>query len=146
MSFLQDLQSKIKNPNCTVILPESDQERILLAAAQIVKKGIAIPVLVGKEDKIKELASQLKIDLNGIQFVDNQDEEIIQDVITKYHSINNLFSEKSLRRKVKNSLNFAAMCVAIEMYDCLAAGVYYSTGDVILSAQSLIGTQDNIQT
>lgn len=146
MSFLEELQLRISNSECTVVLPETDQGKILLAAERIVEKKIAIPVLLGKEETIQELAYNLKVNLSGAQFIDYEDEEIICDLIQKYLSVNNQFSEKALRRKMKNPLNFAAIAVAVGMFDCLAAGVHYSTGEVILTAQSLIGTQENIET
>lgn len=78
--------------------------------------------------------------------IDHTDEQVREDVIAAFLSVSPDFSEKALKRKFKYPLNFAAALVRLKKADCLAAGIDYSTGEVLLASQSFIGMQEGIET
>ncbi|HEX7942480.1 MAG TPA: phosphate acyltransferase, partial [Gemmatimonadaceae bacterium] len=53
-----------------IVFPEGDEPRIIRAAAQLVEEGIAYPILLGDEMKIRDLANLHRVSLDGITLED----------------------------------------------------------------------------
>ncbi len=144
--FMSKLLERAKAAPKKIIFPESDNEKVLQAARKVLDIGIAFPILVGKKESIEKLASGLGISTKGFNYIDNSDEIVITGTINEYLAISSEFSEKTLNRKMKDSLNFAAAVVKIGGADCLAAGIDHTTGEVIMASQMFIGMEEGIQT
>jgi phosphotransacetylase len=48
MDFLSEQAKRIQHSSTRVVFPEGNDERIINAATQIVSRGIAAPILLGK--------------------------------------------------------------------------------------------------
>ena len=70
MDIWSILENKIKGKNITIVYPESNDERILGAAARHAKDGLLVPVLVGEVEATKALAKEKGIDLGDIEIID----------------------------------------------------------------------------
>jgi phosphate acetyltransferase len=125
-----------------VVFPESTEERIIKAARKLVDEKIAVPYLIGDADQIKSRAKEINVSTEGFNLVSQSNEAENQRLIRDYLVVNSEYSEKSLTRKIVNPLSYAAMMVKAGHADCLAAGVTYSTGDVILAAMQMIGMEE----
>ena len=49
-----------------VVFPEGEDPKIMRAAQILVDEGIAIPILLGRKDRVRAMAEELGIDLDGI--------------------------------------------------------------------------------
>lgn len=134
-----------QNPK-SIIFPESDNAKVLEAARKATDLGVAFPILVGNKAAIEAFARENGISTEGFQFLDYADEAALSAVIQKYLEQSSELSEKALLRKCKDPLYFAAACVKIGEADCLAAGNTYTTGEVIIASQMMIGMQEGIET
>lgn len=54
-----------------IVLPEGDNPVILRAAHEVAREGIAKPLLLGNEEKIRSLARELQVSLEGVEILDN---------------------------------------------------------------------------
>lgn len=73
MAFVDELLNKAKAASKTIVLCEGEDKRVVDAAAQIVKDGIAKIILIGSDDDIK--ASGSSADLSGVTIVDPAKDE-----------------------------------------------------------------------
>lgn len=146
MDFKSRLLQKAVTAPKRVVFPEGGEEKILRAAYQVKQMGIAYPIIIGKEETIAAFAGELGISLEGFTIVDHAKEEKCEQYINEFLKINTDFSPASLKRKLKNPLYFAAMMVKLGEADCLAAGIGYTTGEVILASQTIIGLEEGIST
>ena len=64
-NLVEVLKERAKKLGKTIILPETEDERVLRAAEKVLAEGIAKVALVGSEKKIKEDAEKLGISLEG---------------------------------------------------------------------------------
>jgi phosphate acetyltransferase len=78
--------------------------------------------------------------------VNHIDEEKVEQYANEFVKIDPMFSVKSIKRKLKNPLNFAAMMVRFGEADAILAGLTNTTGDVIMSCQMIIGLAEGIST
>ncbi len=144
--FISILLERARRAPKSIVFPESLEEKVLLAARKVLDLGVAKPVLVGSHSEIEAVASAFGISLDGFELVDNTDEATCTELIEQYSKLSEEFSEKTLARKFKNQLNFAAAMVKCGRADCLAAGYNHPTGDVIYASQVFIGMQEGIST
>ena len=53
-----------------IVLPETEDQRVLHAARDIVTEGFAHVVLLGNSDQVRQAAAKLDIDLEGVEILD----------------------------------------------------------------------------
>ncbi len=69
--LLRALRAKVINsPRRRIVLSEGGNLQWLQAAAAMRDDSLAIPILVGNEERIRAMASENHVDLNGIQIMD----------------------------------------------------------------------------
>jgi phosphate acetyltransferase len=143
---MDKLRLKAKADPKRVVLPEANEEKMLQAARQVKDAGYASPILVGDPAVVSAFASDIGISLEGIPVVNHIDEEKVEQYANEFVKIDPMFSVKSIKRKLKNPLNFAAMMVRFGEADAILAGLTNTTGDVIMSCQMIIGLAEGIST
>jgi len=145
MSVLEILNNKAKLNPQKVAFPEGTNEKIMQAAYECGKEGTIIPVLVGNREELKQLAIERGYDASVFTFVDLQDEAYQNELIQKYVSLpDTLLKEKALRRRLSDPLNFALVMEAVDEAAATFAGIDTTTGDVLFSAQQIIGMKPGI--
>ena len=144
--FMESLIGRAKQNPKSIIFPESDNIKVLQSARSVMDLGVAFPVLVGSPERINAFAKENGISTDGFRFIDNTEEEVVSSIVNKYLALGSDLTEKTLLRKSKDPLYFAAACVKAGNADCLAAGNTYTTGEVILASQMMIGMQEGIET
>ena len=70
MSFIENVKSKVKNDIKTIILPESNDIRVLKATQQILKEEFADIILIGNREQINKLAKENNLDISKAKIVD----------------------------------------------------------------------------
>ena len=65
MSYIDLIKQRAKVDKKTIVLPESNDKRTLLAAAKILEEGIANIIMIGDEEKIMDGAGWL-VDMRSI--------------------------------------------------------------------------------
>lgn len=144
--FFDQLIERAKKDPQRIAFPETDAERILRAAERLVQMKAAIPVLIGEEEAIRNFASTLGISLAGMEFVDNTDEAVREQLVQEYITCCDLLSEKNIARKIRYRENFAAALVKVERADCFVSGYQCTTAETVVAAQNIIGLQPGIST
>ena len=126
-----------------IVLPESDDQRILEAAIYCDTKGIAEIILVGDPTILKAKLSTLNLSAGNIQIVNPSTSENTQAFA---NALYDLRSKKGLTKEqseefVHRPLYFANLMVHQGLADGCVAGAINSTGDVIRAALQIIGTK-----
>ena len=69
MSFIERIKEEAKKDIKTIVLPESEDIRVLQAAQMITNEHIANIILIGDTEEIQEKASKENIDLTGVNII-----------------------------------------------------------------------------
>ncbi|VAX17250.1 Phosphate acetyltransferase [hydrothermal vent metagenome] len=146
LKLLKEIQEKASKRLKTIVLPESHDERVLKAAEVLTKKGIAKVITLGNEEKIREDAGKLSVDLQGVRIIDPTRSESASDFANVFF---NLRKHKGVtigdaREIIKRDLFFGAMMVKEGMADGSVAGSTASTGDVLKAAFQCVGMPEGI--
>jgi phosphate acetyltransferase len=70
MGIINQIKEKAKIAQKTIVLPEATDERVLKAAQDIVKEGLAKVVLVGNAETLNAEAAKVGADLEGAIIID----------------------------------------------------------------------------
>jgi len=144
MSIMNKILEKAKASKKTIVLPESDDRRMLEASQKIVSQGIANIILLGDEDAIKAKAGD--IDLSGVSFVNplNSDKaEAYANELVELRKHKGMTKEKA-EETIKDPLYFGCMMVKMGDADGMVAGAVNSTPDVWRPALQIIKTRPGI--
>jgi len=146
LKLLKEIREKASKRLKTIVLPESHDERVLKAAEVLTKKGIVKVITLGNEEKIREDASKLSVDLLGVRIIDPTRSELASDFANIFF---NLRKHKGVtiedaREIIKRDLFFGAMMVKEGMADGSVAGSTASTGDVLKAAFQCVGMPEGI--
>ena len=148
MAIVEKLIEKAKLAPKRIALAECDAEQTLKAARVVLDSGIGYPVLVNDPAVIKATAEAAGVSLEGMEIVDITDEDARQALVAEYYPLEPVrdFSEKSYLRKIKNPMAYAMMLEAVGKVDCSFQGYTNTTGDVLMTAMSIIGLQEGVNT
>ena len=149
MSFLGQVRKKALQANRRIVLPESSDERVIRAAAEILKEGLAKVILVGNQETIMDSAKAYEVSLSGVKIVDPYNFERLDDYVNK---LVELRSKKGMTREeakkiLQNDPNFfGAMLIKMGDADGMVSGSASPTANVLRAAIQVIGTQPGVKT
>ena len=69
MSFINDIKQRAKEQIKTIVLPESNDIRVLKAVDTIVKEKFANIILIGDETEIEKVTNQNGLDIRGTKII-----------------------------------------------------------------------------
>ncbi|MDP8211348.1 MAG: phosphate acetyltransferase [Candidatus Stygibacter australis] len=148
MEILKEFREKAKAIGGRVILPESHDVRILKAAQEITKQGLAEIVLVGKPDEIRTYAKLEGLDVSGIEIVDPGSYHEIEAFADYYYAKRKKkgISYDEALMTVTKPLYFGAMMVKFGKVDGMVAGAANTTGSVIKAGLRVVGITPGLNT
>ena len=79
-----ELQQKLEGKNVRIVLPEAYDERVLEAAVKLGATSYVKPVLVGKKEKVEEIAKGLSLDASNLEVIDHENYEKLEELVAKF--------------------------------------------------------------
>ncbi|MDJ0885940.1 MAG: NADP-dependent malic enzyme [Desulfobacterales bacterium] len=135
-----------QNPR-RVVLPEGDHPVIIRAAYHALKEGMAIPILLGRPEKIRNAAADLKIPLEGIELLDHRDNPHIDDLTARLHTLRQRkgWSRTETRSQIRNPYVFGAMMVHTGLVDGQVHGIRQSYPNAIRPVLQVIPLREGVE-
>lgn len=130
-----------------IVLCESEDLRVLEAAARATREGIARIVLVGDINKTLQAADKAGIDLAGMQVIDPVTSPLSEEFARTWFAMR---EKKGITREqasieMRTPLGFANMMLRCGHADGSVAGAVNTTADVVRMAIQLVGVQPSFQ-
>lgn len=149
-NLLKYINNKAKQNPKRVVFAEAENIKILRAAQIAADEGIAIPILLGNETKIRSMIEEYDLHLDGIQIIDPKNESS-EAVRNKY---GDMFFEMRQRRgvnfyearKLMRERNyFGCMMVHNGEADAMLSGLTRKYPDTIKPALEIIGMEEGVR-
>ena len=128
-----------------IVFPEGDDPKVVWAASEIVREGIAQPVLLckSKEEALARF-EELHHDPEGIEFIEPKRWPHRDQYVEAYYAMR---QRKGITRgraqlDMRNYINFGAMMVHTGHADGLVAGISVSYPEVLQPALEIIGPRE----
>jgi phosphate acetyltransferase len=130
-----------------IVFPESNDPRIVQAVRKIFDEHIAVPILLGKMEKISQEAKHIGLDLEDIMVVDMAQSADRADFIKTYYEQR---KDKGITKEqaaeiMANPVFFATMMVKKGMADGMISGSLSPTADTLRPAFQIIGPRPGIK-
>lgn len=148
MGFAEELLVRAKKLNKKVVLPETEDERTLQAAARLAKEQICRVVLVGVPDQVKADAKKWGTDISGCEILNPLDEKLSAPLAEKlygYRKAKGLTLDQA-KQLIKDYLYFGTMLLKEGIVDGYVAGATHTTGDNLRPALQIIKAMPGLKT
>lgn len=148
MSFIDRIKERAKQDVKTIVLPETNDRRTLIAAAKILQEGIANIVMVGKEEKVMDGAKWLELDLEKVKVIDPENTEKLDQYVELLYQIRKekgMTPEKAREILLSDYLTFGIMMVKAKDADGMVAGACHATADVLRPSLQILKTAPGVK-
>lgn len=148
MSYIDKIKERARQDRKTIVLPESNDKRTLIAAAKIVEEGIANIIMIGSEEKIMDGAGWLEVDLSGIKVINPQTTPKLDDYVNLLYETRKskgMTPEKAREILLSDYITFGIVMVKANDADGLVAGACHSTADTLRPALQILKTAPGVK-
>lgn len=148
MDIMHSIRSRAQKCTGAIVLPESGDERVLCAAAPILRSGIAEIIFLGEREAILERGKALAIDLSRARVVDLARSERLDEYAAQLHELRKhrgLTAERA-RELVLDPVYFAAMMVRRGEADGAVAGSVSTTAHFLRAALQVVRPREGVGT
>jgi phosphate acetyltransferase len=149
MGLIENIKENAKKELKTIVLPESEDERVLKAAAMVLEEKTANIVLIGDEDTIKNDAKSCGANIDGATIINPKSFKDIEkyiDELVELRKAKGLSREEATKIMTTEPRFFGCMMVRLADADGLVAGSNSPTADVLRAAIQVIKTAPGINT
>ena len=146
MGFSAVLLNRARELKRAVVLPESDDERVLKAASKVLEIDGAKIILLGKKDEI--LARAGSLELSGAQFIDISTSEYFDDFASTLFELRKAkgMSKDEAKELISRPEYFGTMLVYKGIAHAMVSGAKTTTADTIRPALQFVKMKDGIST
>tara|TARA_Y100000813_G_scaffold131458_1_gene94889 strand:+ start:265 stop:2535 length:2271 start_codon:yes stop_codon:yes gene_type:complete len=147
--LVRRITSKAKRNPKRIVFAEAEHYKILKAAQEVKDEGIAIPILLGRKGRIRQLIDDNFLDLDDVQIVDPKSDEQRE----RRNQFGQILFEKRKRKgmtlteaqKLMRERNyFGSMMVDQGMADAFISGISRNYPSTLRPALQIIGTEEGV--
>lgn len=149
MEFIEKIKLKAKNSLKTIILPESEDIRILQGAEIVLKEQFANIILLGDEQNIKKLANDNKINVEGATIINPLNSDKLDYYANEFYELRKdkgMTIEKAIETLRDSKAYFATMMVKMGDADGMVSGACHPTADTLKPALQIIKSAPGVET
>ena len=138
-----------RNPK-RVVFAEADNYKILKAAQTAYEEGVALPILLGRREKVEAMIEEFSMDFPEVEIVDpktEQENERRERYGKEFFEMRKRkgFTEYEALKIMRERNYFGAMMVHTGDADAMVSGATRKYRDVLRPALQVIGTQKDVE-
>ncbi len=148
LMFEYQLMERARAMRKHIVLPESQDDRILEAAAILLRRGVADLTLLGEETKVRARASALGLDVDQAKVLSPFDPELRERFAATYaqaRAHKGMTIEKA-RDVITDISYFGTMMVHLGLADGMVSGAVNTTAHTIRPALEFVKTKPGVDT
>ena len=142
MSFIDQIKQRAKQEIKTIVLPEATDVRILEAAQMVKNEGYAKVILVGEEEKVRQIAKENGIDIGDTKIIDPAKSEKLDEYANLLYELRKAkgMTEEQAHQLVLDPVYYGMIMVKQSEADGLVSGAAHSTADTLRPALQILKT------
>ncbi len=144
--FKFELNEKAKQDKKVVVLPESDDARILRASDILLKKGVVELILLGDESEVRQRAENLGLNLKDAKIINPKNSSLNDEFANLLYEARKArgMSLEQAQDLVKDRTYFGTLLVYSKKADAMVSGASTTTAETIRPALQLIKTKEGV--
>jgi len=129
-----------------IVLPEGNDDRVLIAASILLKRDVVNITLLGNPNTINSRANELQISLEGTSIIDPDNTQLIDEYANEYYNLRKHkgISMETAIETMRDVSYFGTMMVHKEHADGMVSGAAHTTQHTIRPAFEFIKTKPGI--
>ena len=133
MTFIEAIKEKAKKDIKTIILPESEDLRVLEGASKVLKEGFAKIILIGDEEEVRKRANENNIDLTKATIINPKTSEKYEEYVNQFYELRKAkgMTIEKARETILEPIYFGMMMVKQGDSDGLVSGACHSTANTL---------------
>jgi len=144
--FEYDLFERARANRKHIVLPESEDERILRACEILLRRNVVDITLLGNEDEIFKHAEAMQLQLKGVNIIDPWDNDLVHEYAAEYYKLR---KHKGITKKdafdLMHDVSYlGTMMVHKGHADGMVSGAVNTTGHTIRPAFEFIKTKPGV--
>ena len=141
--FEFSLFEKARSSLQTIVLPESEDERVLAACETLLSRQVVKPILLGKRQDIEHKASLLGLHIEDVEIIDPETSSLKEVFAQDFYEMRKHkgMTLDAARDAMSDVSYFATMMVQKGLADGMVSGATHTTADTIRPALQIIKTQ-----
>ena len=145
MSFIDKIKEKAKKDIKTIVLPESEDARVLEGASKVIKEGFANIILIGNETEVTERAKNNNIDIAGIKIINPKTSNKYEEYANSFYELRKAkgMTLENAKETLLEPIYFGMMMVKQGDSDGLVSGACHSTANTLRPALQILKTAPN---
>jgi len=148
LNLFERLKQHVRPARRRILLPETHDDRVIRAAAQVQREGFCQIVVLGEPAR---LAGALRLaggDPDRIEFLDAADMGRFDAFAQEYYELRKAkgCTPEEARATIADPVYYGAMCVRKGLVDGMTAGSASPTARVIRAALQCVGTRQGVKT
>lgn len=142
MAFIEQIKERARTQIKTIVLPEATDARILEAAEIVKNEGYAKVILLGEEEKVREIAKEKGINIGDTKIIDPAKSEKLEEYANTLYELRKAkgMTEEQAHKLVLDPVYFGMMMVKLDEADGLVSGAAHSTSDTLRPALQILKT------
>lgn len=146
--ILQKIRQRAAADQQHIILPEGDDIRTIEAASICARDRIARITVLGSDEKVRGLAADTGVNLNGVEILDHRRSDEFGRLATLYHQMRRSkgVTLEEAEQTVKDPLYFGNLLVREGKADGSVAGATNTTSHTVAAALRCIGVKAGFKT
>ncbi|WP_174523786.1 phosphate acetyltransferase [Mycolicibacterium novocastrense] len=146
--FTHKLLEWARSDRKRIVLPEGDDDRILIAAGRLLHRGVAELTILGEESQIRARAAELGIDLSDAAVLDPQTSDLCDKFAEQYAEMRKHkgVTVEQAREIIHDVSYFGTMLVHNDMVDGMVSGARHTTAHTVRPAFEIIRTLPDVST
>jgi phosphate acetyltransferase len=148
LMFEYQLMERARADRQRIVLPESEDDRILEATAILLRRGVADLILLGDETTVRARGSALGLDLDEATIVSPMEAELVEKFAAAYaeaRAHKGMTLERA-REVVTDISYFGTMMVHLGLADGMVSGAVNTTAHTIRPALEFVKTKPGVST
>ena len=148
LMFEHQLMERARADRQRIVLPESTDDRILEAAAILLRRGVADLILLGDENQVRARSSALALDLDAAKIISPNDPELVERFAAAYTEAraHKGMTVDRAREIIPDVSYFGTMMVHLGMADGMVSGAINTTAHTIRPALEFVKTKPGVST
>ena len=145
--ILERIRSRAAADIQHIALPEGEDPRTLHAAEMCTRDAVAKITVLGSEEKIRSLASDEGVNLNGVEIIDHRKSSDFARLATLYYELRRAkgMTLEEAEQAVKDPLYFGNLLVREGKADGSVAGATNTTAHTVAAALRCIGVRQGFK-
>jgi phosphate acetyltransferase len=141
MQVLERIRARAASDPQHIVLPEGEDERTIRAASMCAAGRIAQITLIGRQDTIRDKASQIGVGLTGVSILDHLHSPEVERYAARFHEARRAkgVTADEARKQMSDPLYFGNMMVREGRADGSVSGATHTTGHTVSAALRCIG-------